>query len=65
MSSLDMSSKPAGAGPVSIGRPSHHPLFAVAAVLLGAFIANVDSRLFTIGLPDLRGEFSLSFDEGA
>jgi DHA2 family multidrug resistance protein len=65
MSSLDVSSRPAGAGPISIGPPSHHPLFAVAAVLLGAFIASVDSRLFTIGLPDLRGEFSLSFDEGA
>jgi MFS transporter, DHA2 family, multidrug resistance protein len=65
MSSLGVSSRPAGAGTISIGRSSHHPLFAVAAVLLGAFIASVDSRLFTIGLPDLRGEFSLGFDEGA
>ena len=40
-------------------------LFAVAAVLLGSFLANFDSRLTTIGLPDLRGAFSLSFDEGA
>jgi DHA2 family multidrug resistance protein len=34
-------------------------------VLLGAFLANFDSRLTTVGLPDLRGAFSLGFDEGA
>jgi len=32
---------------------------------LGAFLANFDSRLTTVGLPDLRGAFSLGFDEGA
>jgi len=52
-------------GPVSIGIPSHRPLFAVGAVLLGAFTANFDSRLFSVALPDLRGAFGLSFDEGA
>src|SRR6266851_3280454 len=41
------------------------PLFAVAAVLLGSFLANFDSRLTSVGLPDLRGAFSLGFDEGA
>jgi len=41
------------------------PMFAVAAVLLGSFLANFDSRLTAVGLPDLRGAFSLSFDEGA
>jgi DHA2 family multidrug resistance protein len=52
-------------GPVSTGGVSHRPIFAVGAVLLGAFLANFDSRLFTIGLPDLRGALGLSFDEGA
>lgn len=52
-------------GPDSVGRPSHHPWMAVAAVLLGAFIASFDVRLFALGLPDLRGQFGLSFDEGA
>jgi MFS transporter, DHA2 family, multidrug resistance protein len=52
-------------GPVSLGGIANRPLFAVVAVLLGAFLANFDSRLTTIGLPDLRGAFSLSFDEGA
>ncbi|OKO91722.1 arabinose ABC transporter permease [Bradyrhizobium sp. NAS80.1] len=52
-------------GAETVGRPSHHPLLAVAAVLLGAFIASFDVRLFALGLPDLRGQFGLSFDEGA
>lgn len=52
-------------GPVSTGEVSHRPIFAVGAVLLGAFLANFDTRLFSVGLPDLRGAFSLSFDEGA
>jgi DHA2 family multidrug resistance protein len=52
-------------GPVSRGDVAPQPLFAVGAVLLGAFLANFDSRLTSVGLPDLRGAFSLSFDEGA
>jgi MFS transporter, DHA2 family, multidrug resistance protein len=52
-------------GPVSAGGIAPQPLFAVGAVLLGAFLANFDSRLTTVGLPDLRGAFSLGFDEGA
>src|SRR6185295_2396875 len=52
-------------GPVSRGEIAPQPLFAVVAVLLGAFLTNFDSRLTTVGLPDLRGAFSLGFDEGA
>jgi DHA2 family multidrug resistance protein len=52
-------------GPVSRGGIAPRPLFAVGAVLLGAFLANFDSRLTSVGLPDLRGAFSLGFDEGA
>jgi MFS transporter, DHA2 family, multidrug resistance protein len=52
-------------GPVSRGGIAPQPMFAVAAVLLGAFLGNFDSRLTSVGLPDLRGAFSLSFDEGA
>ena len=55
----------AGRGPVSRGGIAPQPLFAVGAVLLGAFLANFDSRLTTVGLADLRGAFSLGFDEGA
>ena len=52
-------------GPLSRGGVAPQPLFAVVAVLLGAFLANFDSRLTSVGLPDLRGGFSLGFDEGA
>src|ERR1700730_15313021 len=54
-----------GQGPRSRGGMAPQPLFAVAAVLLGSFLANFDSRLTSVGLPDLRGAFSLGFDEGA
>lgn len=52
-------------GPVSQGTVSRRPLFAVAAVLLGSFIASFDTRLFSLALPDIRGALSLSFDQGA
>src|SRR5882672_727284 len=54
-----------GHGPLSRGCIAPQPLFAVGAVLLGSFLANFDSRLTSVGLPDLRGAFSLGFDEGA
>src|ERR1700742_1429317 len=60
-----MAQSDAGHGPVSRGGIAPQPLFAVCAVLLGAFLSNFDSRLTSVGLPDLRGAFSLSFDEGA
>ena len=56
---------PHDSGPLSRGGIAPQPLFAVGAVLLGSFLANVDSRLTSVGLPDLRGAFSLGFDEGA
>jgi MFS transporter, DHA2 family, multidrug resistance protein len=52
-------------GPLSRGGIAPRPLFAVGAVLLGSFLANFDSRLTSVGLADLRGAFSLGFDEGA
>jgi len=47
------------------GAPCPRPAFAAAAVLLGSFLVGFDTRLFSIGLPDLRGAFGLGFDEGA
>ncbi|UZE47814.1 MFS transporter [Rhodopseudomonas sp. P2A-2r] len=58
-------SKVIESGPVSTGGVSHRPIFAVGAVLLGSFLANFDTRIFSVGLPDIRGALSLSFDEGA
>ena len=60
-----MAENDGGRGPVSRGGIAPRPLFAVGAVLLGSFLANFDSRLTSVGLADLRGAFSLGFDEGA
>lgn len=39
--------------------------FAVAALLLGSFLVGADTRLLSIGLPDLRGALHLGFDDGS
>jgi MFS transporter, DHA2 family, multidrug resistance protein len=52
-------------GSIASGSTSHRPIFAVAAVLVGSFIANFRGRIFSIGLPDIRGALSLSVDEAA
>jgi DHA2 family multidrug resistance protein len=41
------------------------PLFGVAAVLAGAFIATLNTRVTTFGLADIRGGLGLGFDEGS
>jgi MFS transporter, DHA2 family, multidrug resistance protein len=61
----DDTGQDSGQGPISRGGIGPQPLFAAGAVLLGSFLANFDSRLNSVGLPDLRGAFSLGFDEGA
>jgi DHA2 family multidrug resistance protein len=41
------------------------PLAGVAAVLLGAFISTLNTRVTSFGLADIRGGFGLGFDEGS
>jgi DHA2 family multidrug resistance protein len=41
------------------------PLVAVAAVLIGAFISTLNTRVTTFGLADIRGGLGLGFDEGS
>src|SRR5262245_50951669 len=41
------------------------PLVGVAAVLIGAFIATLNTRVTTFGLADIRGGLSFGFDEGS
>ena len=41
------------------------PFIGVAAVLLGAIISTLNSRLTTFGLADVRGAVHAGFDEGA
>lgn len=48
-----------------IGQQTHHPFLAVAAVFVGPYMVSFHSRLFGLGLPDLKAAFGLGFDEGA
>ncbi|MBR1234365.1 MFS transporter [Bradyrhizobium sp. AUGA SZCCT0182] len=59
------SAETADTGPAHKPASRYRPLFAVAAVLLGPFIVSFHSRFFAIGLADIKGALSLSFDEGA
>jgi len=63
-----MSDAPASASSASpAARPAitYHPLVGVAAVVIGAFISSINSRVTTVGLADIRGGLSLGFDEGS
>jgi MFS transporter, DHA2 family, multidrug resistance protein len=41
------------------------PFLGVAAVLIGAFISTLNTRVTSFGLADIRGGLSLGFDEGS
>src|SRR5258708_18227308 len=42
-----------------------YPVLGVTAVMLGAFISSVNSRITTFGLADIRGALGLGFDDGS
>lgn len=48
----------------SIGQ-AERPALGVLAVMLGAFISSLNTKLTTSGLADIRGALGLGFDEGA
>jgi len=43
---------------------SDRPILGILAVMLGAFISSLNTKLTTFGLADIRGGMSLGFDEG-
>jgi MFS transporter, DHA2 family, multidrug resistance protein len=45
--------------------PCRRPLVGVAAVLMGAFISTLNTRVTSFGLADIRGGLGLGFDEGS
>jgi len=51
--------------PAHLAARCHRPLIGVAAVLLGAFLSSLNTRLTTFGLADIRGGMGLGFDEGS
>src|SRR5215813_5392945 len=46
-------------------RLTTNPYVGILGVFLGAGIATLNSRLISVGLPDLRGALSLGFDEAS
>jgi DHA2 family multidrug resistance protein len=46
-------------------RLTTHPYVGILGVFLGAGIATLNSRLISVGLPDLRGVLHLGFDEAS
>ena len=42
-----------------------YPIIGVAAVILGAFISSLNTKISAFGLADVRGGLSLGFDEGS
>jgi MFS transporter, DHA2 family, multidrug resistance protein len=49
----------------AVAAPCRRPLAGVAAVLIGAFISTLNTRVTSFGLADIRGGLGLGFDEGS
>jgi DHA2 family multidrug resistance protein len=52
----------AGALPADL---SHSPVLGILGVVLGAATVTIAGRLLSLGLPDLKGNVGISFDDGA
>lgn len=52
-------------GPITSGTTTTRPVLIVAALLLASFVVGFDTRVFVVGMPDLRGAYSLSVDEAS
>jgi DHA2 family multidrug resistance protein len=52
------------AAAIPIANRSDRPIIGILAVMLGAFISSLNTKLTTFGLADIRGGLSLGFDEG-
>src|SRR6201997_4836357 len=58
---LGQSSSPKSAQP----QLTTNPYVGIVAVFLGAGLATLNSRLLSVGLPDLRGALGISFDDAS
>ncbi|MBB4349354.1 MFS transporter [Aliirhizobium cellulosilyticum] len=52
-------------GPLTSGTTAARPVLIVSALLLASFVVGFDTRVFVVGLPDLRAAYSLSVDEAS
>src|ERR1700754_4152573 len=46
-------------------QPTTNPYVGILAVFMGAGLATLNSRLLSVGLPDLRGALGISFDDAS
>ncbi len=60
-----MTATPHAFGPLTRGTTASRPYLIVAALLLASFVVGFDTRVFAVGLPDLRGAYSLGVDEAS
>lgn len=51
--------------PAATVYPCDRPIIGIAAVMLGAFISSLNTKLTTFGLADIRGALGFGFDEGS
>lgn len=58
-------SAPAAPLPAARFNQSDRPIVGIMAVMLGAFISSLNTKLTTFGLADIRGGFGLGFDQGS
>jgi MFS transporter, DHA2 family, multidrug resistance protein len=56
---------PTKAPPAAPAQLSSHPYIGILGVFLGAGLASMNSRLVSVGLPDLRGANGFGFDEAS
>ncbi|MGU7772670.1 MFS transporter [Burkholderia sp. MR1-5-21] len=56
---------PGSAAPPDVAVPTFRSIAAIVAVLLGAMISTLTSRITSLGLADVRGALGVGFDEGA
>lgn len=60
-----MTTSEANASPPSKPQITTNPYIGILAVFVGAGLATLNSRLLSVGLPDLRGVLGYSFDEAS
>jgi MFS transporter, DHA2 family, multidrug resistance protein len=51
--------------PAAASNICEHPLAGITAVMLGALISSLNTRITTFGLADIRGGLGFGFDEGS
>jgi DHA2 family multidrug resistance protein len=56
---------PAAAASAAVVARCRRPAIGVAAVVIGAFISSLNTRITTVGLADIRGAMGFGFDEGS